>query len=201
MKQSKIITLVLLGTVIAVSGCDEDSIPDGTAIYESANQCSTVGAIGCDDAYKHALSKHLTSSPQYDTQEICLLKHDDCMQLSPNTSTSIWLPAMVGFVIGNSISNSRPVYIQNPRDGQDRQVVAGGFNGPIYLGSYYGGYHPNSVYTGGVPFKSGTLNSGMTASASKAGISVPVAMGGRVGSVSAAARGGFGGSGVSSAGA
>ena len=121
-------------------------------------------------------------------------------------SNDIWLPALVGFMAGRALDQSRPVYLQGyqnpttPREREDRQVVAGGHGGggSVIVGSFHGGS------TGYVP---GTLSSGMSNGASRAGFTTAsLAVAGRPAvaapsaGVSAAARGGFGAAGAGAAG-
>ncbi len=204
MKRSRHIALVLLGSVSAgaLTACNEDKPREGQAIYETVEQCRSAGGSDCDTRYAHALSNHIATGPRYSSQAACTERgHERCTNVSSG-ATDIWLPAMIGFMVGRALDSSRPVYLQgyqnptNDRERDDRQVVAGGTRsggGAVFVGSYHGG---------GVPYSSGSLGSGMSSGASRAGISTPAA--GRAAAVSApsaAARGGFGAAGAGAAGA
>lgn len=205
MKHSRKIALVLLGTVsaVALAACDDDKPREGQAIYESVEQCRDSGGSDCDTRFAQALSNHIATGPRYSSQEACMERgHERCTNVSSG-ATDIWLPAMVGFMVGRALDSTRPVYLQgyeNPsteRERQDRQVVAGGTRsggGAVFVGSYHGA---------GAPYSSGSLGSGMSAGAARAGISTPAAsVGGRATAApSAAARGGFGAAGAGAAGA
>lgn len=203
MKHSRTISLVLLGTVsaLALAACDDDTPKEGSEIFETAEQCRAAGIQDCDARFARAMGNHVSTGPRYSSQEACMERgHERCTNVSTGM-TDIWLPAMVGFMVGRALDSSRPVYLQgypnptNDRERQDRQVVAGGGGrgGSVFVGSYAhsgGGYTP------------GTLSTGMKAGASRAGVSVPASSGGRAAaSPSAAARGGFGATGVGAAGA
>lgn len=204
MKQSRHISLVLLGTVsaLALAACDDDVPKDGQAIFETKEQCTAAGVMDCDARFARAMGNHVATGPRYSSQESCMERgHERCTNVGTG-ATDIWLPAMVGFMVGRALDSSRPVYLQgypnptNDRERQDRQVVAGrsgGGGSAVFVGSYApggGGYSP------------GTLSSGMSMGASRAGISSPVSAAGRaVASPGAAARGGFGMAGSGAAGA
>jgi uncharacterized protein YgiB involved in biofilm formation len=202
MKHSKQIRLVLLGAVAAVTltACDDDdTIQDNKPIYESVEQCRAAGAQNCESGYAQALGNHVARGPRYTSQDQCLANgHERCTSIGTGAS-DVWLPAMVGFMIGRNLDASRPVYLQgfpNPetdREREDRRVVAGGGSrgsSAVFIGSYHGG---------GVPYTSGSLSTGMHSGAARAGVSVspPTSVAGRaaVTAPSAATRGGFGVSG------
>jgi len=205
MKHSRQISLVLLGTVsaLALAACNEEDKPrEGQAIYESVEQCRSAGGNDCDSRYTQALSNHIATGPRYSSQEACMERgHERCSNISTG-ATDIWLPAMVGFMVGRALDTTRPVYLQgyagpdSDRERQDRQVVAGGTRSggsAVFVGSYS---------SGGAPYSPGSLSSGMSAGATRAGIST--AAGGRsvaAAAPSAAARGGFGAAGAGAAGA
>ena len=204
MKHSRKISLVLLGTVsaLALAACDDDTPREGQAIFETVEQCQAASVQDCDSRFARAMGNHVATGPRYSSQEACLERgHERCTNVSTGAA-DIWLPAMVGFMVGRALDSSRPVYLQgyqNPttdRERQDRQVVAGrgGSGGnAVLVGSYAhggGGYTP------------GSLSSGMSAGATRAGLSVPATASGRaVAAPSAAARGGFGAAGAGAAGA
>lgn len=204
MKHSRHIALVLLGSVsaVALAGCKDDQPREGQAIYESIQQCQASGRTDCDTVYARALSNHVATGPRYSSQESCTERgHERCMNVGSG-ATNIWLPAMIGFMAGRALDSSRPVYLQgyqNPtteRERQDRQVVAGGTSsggGAVFVGSYHGT---------GAAYAPGSLSSGMSAGATRAGVSAPAAAGrAATAAPSAAARGGFGAAGAGAAGA
>jgi len=205
MKHSRQIALVLLGTVsaVALAACNDDTPREGQAIYESIEQCRSSGGTDCDTRYAQALGNHIATGPRYSSQESCMDRgHERCNNVSTG-STDVWLPAMVGFMVGRALDTTRPVYLQgyqNPatdRERDGRQVVAGGTRSggsAVFVGSFHGG---------GVPYSSGSLGSGMSSGAARSGISSPAPAAGRaaVAAPSAAARGGFGRAGSGAAGA
>ena len=216
MKQSKHVRLVLLGSVSAVSlsllsACGDDSPRDGQSIFETVQECQEFGLTDCERRFSAALGNHISSGPRYGSEEACAnMGHERCTEVSNGSGSSIWLPAMIGFMAGRAISGSRPVYLQgyqNPatrREREDRQVVAGhgGGSGAFVIGNYYG--------SGGY-YRPGTLGSGMREGAVRVGANPGASAPGKPASVNStaarsvvkasAARGGFGASGaVASAG-
>jgi uncharacterized protein YgiB involved in biofilm formation len=210
MKQTRQVRLVMIGSVSAVSilaltACDDSSPRDGQAIYETVQQCIEAGVSGCESRFSSALGNHIATGPRYNTQESCVSGgHERCTEVSNGSGSSIWLPAMIGFLAGNAISNSRPVYLQgyqnpaNQREREDRRVVAGG-SSPVIVGNWYGG---------GAGYSSGSLGSGMNAGAARVGATAQPASANRPAMVNAgaarssvgtatAARGGFGATGAS----
>lgn len=203
MKHSRHIALVLLGSVSAMTltGCQEDKPREGQAIYENIQQCQASGRTDCDGLYAKALSNHVANGPRYSSQEACMERgHERCMNVGSGSS-DIWLPAMVGFMLGRAMDSTRPVYLQgyanptNDREREDRQVVAGGTrigSSPVYVGSYHGG---------GAAYSPGTLGGSMSSGASRAGVSTAAAGRTATAAPSAASRGGFGASGAGASGA
>lgn len=210
MKQTKQVRLVMIGSVSAVSmltlaACKDDSPRDGQAIYESVQQCIAAGVSDCENRFSSALGSHIATGPRYGSEEACASGgHERCTQVGTGTGTSVWLPAMVGFMVGNAISGSRPVYLQgyhNPasqREREDRRVVAGGPS-PVIVGNWYGG---------SAGYSSGSLGSGMNAGATRVGAATQATTANKPAMVNAsaarssvgttaAARGGFGVTGAS----
>jgi uncharacterized protein YgiB involved in biofilm formation len=211
MRHSQKIALVLLGSVSALSlAACEDKPTDGDPIFESVQECKNNSGTLCEDKWYKAMSTHVSSAPKYNSEGNCLAQgHDKCTSVSsPSGTGNIWLPAMVGFMTGRALNDApRPVYLQgypnptNPREQEDRRVMAGGSHTtPVMVGNYYGG---------GGGYTSGSLSSGMSQGASRAGWSAkPSSSGGPAvssaataartmpASVATASRGGFGGSGA-----
>jgi uncharacterized protein YgiB involved in biofilm formation len=182
MKHSRRIALVLLGSVSALTltACEDEKPKDGDPIYESAEQCRTLGGTQCDERWYNAVSDHVKTAPRYNSQESCLQQgHQNCSPVNAGGgSTSIWLPAMVGFMAGKMMSDSRPVYLQgyndprNDREREDRRVMAGGYHGgtttPVMVGNYWdSGGSSTTSSTAGTSRPS--LSQGMNAGAARAG--------------------------------
>ena len=182
MKHSRRIALVLLGSVSALTltACEDEKPKDGDPIYESADQCRTLGGTQCDERWYNAVSDHVKTAPRYNSQESCLQQgHQNCSPVNAGGGgTSIWLPAMVGFMAGKMMSDSRPVYLQgynnpqNDREREDRRVMAGGYHGgtttPVMVGNYWdsgGSTSSASSTTNSKP----SLSQGMNAGATRAG--------------------------------
>lgn len=208
MKHTRNIRLVLLASIAAIStlpGCDEDKPQDGQAIFETVQQCQASGMGQCEDQFSRALGNHIAQGPRYNSEASCLEKgHDRCAPISNGAGTDIWLPAMVGFMVGRALDQARPVYLQGysspetDRERQDRRVVAGGSSRPGSSPVFVGSYAYPTGYTGG-GYTPGNLSSGMSHGAARAGVATSgtgSARGAASVSTSAAARGGFGGTGA-----
>jgi uncharacterized protein YgiB involved in biofilm formation len=137
MKRSRKISLILLSTVgaVAMSACNEvEQQPtlDGLAIYESVEQCRTSGRTDCDSIFDQALENHIATAPRFSSRDQCVANgHAECVATNPAETggSSVWLPAIVGFMAGRMLGDSRPVYVQNSTTsgGERRQeFVAGG---------------------------------------------------------------------------
>ena len=217
MKQSKRINLRTLGTISAVSllalaACkDETTVADGDFIFESVQECTQAGVRDCEARWSAALGNHVSSGPRYASDQACRDRgHEACMNVNSGSGSQVWLPAMVGFLAGKAVSQSRPVYLQaypeRDRLREDRQVVAGsngGGGGALFLGNWF---YPYS------PYASGSLGSGMNMGAQRASnnfasgsvpASPPAAQTARVNTnvaraahAAATARGGFGATGA-----
>lgn len=175
MKQSKSINLRTLGTISAVSllaltACkDETTVADGQFIFESVQECTQAGVRDCDARWSAALGNHVSSGPRYASDQACSDRgHEACMSVNSGAGGQVWLPAMVGFLAGKAVSQSRPVYLQaypdRDRLPQDRQVVAGSNGGgtvPVFVGNWFYPY-------GSGGYSSGSLGSGMNLGAQRA---------------------------------
>lgn len=184
MKHSRRIALVLLGSVSALTltACEDEKPKDGDPIYESAEQCRTLGGTQCDERWYNAVSDHVKTAPRYNSQESCLQQgHQNCSPVNAGGGgTSIWLPAMVGFMAGKMMSDSRPVYLQgynnpqNDREREDRRVMAGGYHGgtttPVMVGNYWdSGGSSSSSSSSSTSTSRPSLSQGMNAGAARAG--------------------------------
>jgi len=229
MKHSRKIALVLLGSVsmLTLTACDEKP-KDGDPIYESAEQCRLLGGTQCDERWYRAVTDHVNTAPKYTSQESCLQQgHQNCTPVNVGASGAgnIWLPAMVGFMAGRMMNDTRPVYLQgysnpqNEREREDRRVMAGG-SMPLMVGNYWdgGGTTNSSSSNTRTTYPRGNLSQGMSAGAARAGWnttpprngggaavsqaatvaqSMPASVSrGAAASTSSATRGGFGGSGA-----
>lgn len=212
MKHSKSIALVLLGTVsmISLAACQEEDKPEKQAIYESIEQCQAAGRKDCESAFSRASEQHTNTSPRYQSQEACLGQgHVNCTSVRGGGGSGagggdIWLPAMMGFMLGRALDNSRPVYIQGygsrENEREQGQVVAGGRAGvpPAMVGTYSGGstgsFNERTTRASPATSSGSTVSRNTTAS----GGSTPATR--STAATSTAARGGFGASGSASSG-
>lgn len=197
MRHSRQIALVLLGTVSAMSlaACTQDTsnVPrDGAPIYRTQSECEMdKSATECADAFRYALSSHLSNTRTYAQEDACKAQHESCMQVSPS-GTPVWLPAMMGYIVGSSINRSRPVYLQDDKERKERQMVAGGHGSPIIVGNWGGG---SWVPSGGTSSTS-TSSRASVGGAAPPRMSVSTPASSRAATTVSVGRGGFGASGA-----
>lgn len=176
----------------ALSGCGEqptDSFsyaglggePETSYTATSPEQCSSIGAgtvEECQTAFNHAKLDHLENAPKFADKEACEAGTDAVCNTtrianSDGTFSDVFVPAMVGMIVGQMLSNnSRPMPVYAPSRVDDRK------NGFVTSGGAY------------VPPGKGSVGSN-TFKSSKSGFVKPVASSRPV----MVSRGGFGKSG------
>lgn len=143
--KKKIVTSSILAAFVAtaMSGCD--SATDNSTIglggsdvetftVKSAEDCK-VNSAGteeqCSTAYKKAEEEHFKSAPKYGSMDECSSSTETkCTQTyiqNPDgSSSSVFMPMMMGMIVGNMINGSsyRAMPVYNDRDG--RSVTSGG---------------------------------------------------------------------------
>lgn len=194
MKRSRAITLTMLaGTVVVLSGCNEDEKP---RFVKDEKECAEQlgDEEGCLKAAEQARQDHEKTAPRYGSQKDCEEQFgpDRCRK-SEHDGASWFVPAMTGFMIGRMMDGNQ--YRVQPACANGGQLYANGC-GPVRAGSgffyyprayTYAGRYSGSSYEP-APAYTGAWTEGKVA-ASRASMGS-----------AAIARGGFGGSAVGEAG-
>lgn len=118
MKRSHAIALGATGliAVALVAGQGDqritpDDAPKDAAIYANAQECIRAGVLSadtCEIEFQKAASTHIAASPKFADQAACENQYgaSQCRPATHNGS-SVFVPAMIGFMIGNYLSNQR----------------------------------------------------------------------------------------------
>ncbi|OYU50107.1 MAG: hypothetical protein CFE31_00645 [Rhizobiales bacterium PAR1] len=118
MKRSHVIALGASGliAVALVSGhgdqrITQDEAPKDAAIYANAQECIRAGVLAadvCEVEFQKAAATHVTAAPKFTDQTACENQYgaSQCRPATHNGS-SVFVPAMVGFMVGNYLSNQR----------------------------------------------------------------------------------------------
>ena len=117
MKRSSTVAALLLGGVSPLLfACGEDG-PQEAAVYPSIEACaSELPADDCSAAFTAAREEHQDSAPRFSSREACDAEVGDaaCVpQMREDGSlTGVFIPALVGFMVGRSLTGSyaQPVY-------------------------------------------------------------------------------------------
>jgi uncharacterized protein YgiB involved in biofilm formation len=126
MKRSHAIILGIAGMAIVASVISDKNAsdePTEALVYASAEECKAEGKIAaseCDSQLATAAEKQLIAAPKFESQQDCETAHGTgkCRSATMN-GTSVFLPAMVGYLIGRQLSGggasaTQPLYPANP---------------------------------------------------------------------------------------
>lgn len=117
MKRSHVIALGATGIIFAGlwmgRGVQKvgDEPPKDAAIYASTEECIRAGVLGsdvCEAEFRKAADSHLAAAPKFPSQSACETQYgaSQCRQTTVN-GASVFVPAMVGFMVANYLSNQR----------------------------------------------------------------------------------------------
>ncbi|MDQ2104336.1 DUF1190 domain-containing protein [Azospirillum isscasi] len=118
MKRSRTVAALLLGGFSPILvACGEDG-PEAVTVYPSVEACTAEKAAGdCAAAFAAARDEHLASAPRFASRAACEAEMGDgaCVPGDENRGSSVgnvFVPALVGFMIGRSLTGSyaQPVY-------------------------------------------------------------------------------------------
>jgi uncharacterized protein YgiB involved in biofilm formation len=126
MKRSHAIILGIAGMAIVASVISDKNAsdePTEALVYASAEECKVEGKIAaseCDSQWATATEKQLIAAPKFESEQDCETAHGagKCRTATMN-GTSVFLPAMVGYLIGRQLSGggataTQPLYPANP---------------------------------------------------------------------------------------
>ena len=172
MKRSSQVSLVLVASISAtalLSGCDIDDpvVNDPGGTFSSIEECVAVyDQQTCEAAEKLARADHLKNAPKFNTLEACRESYGDMCRLDTNYggSGNSFMPFMVGYMMGNSLSRPAPLYYGA---GAYRYQNNPGYSAPIYTSG--------SGYSSSKPIGSGIITA-PTASTTKGSLKSSTAM-------------------------
>ncbi len=139
MKRSRSLKLALMGaSALSLAACDN---PENVAIFESVEQCQNEAGFDretCEANFKQAEAEHVRVAPKYTSAADCEADFGAAQcEIAPQTTQnggSVFMPLMMGYMMGSMMSNSSRVATQplyrsrddrsNFRTG-DNQKVAG----------------------------------------------------------------------------
>jgi uncharacterized protein YgiB involved in biofilm formation len=122
-KRSTHVALVLMGA-FALSGCKEEQVeaqafPDLQSCKAAASTGGMFSSADCDTAFAEAEALHVESAPRYDSLTVCEEQHGEgaCgteQAAQAGGSGSIFMPMMMGYLLGNMMSNARGTAAAQP---------------------------------------------------------------------------------------
>lgn len=129
-KRSRVAMAGLVGfAALTLSACNEEKTE--ASVFSSEAECRADAAkpdswwteSECAASFAQAQDRHLNNAPRYDAKEVCEEQHgvgmceSDVTQAGGGSSSSIFMPLMAGYFLGNMMNNnsnnyqsSRPVY-------------------------------------------------------------------------------------------
>lgn len=134
-KRSGRARLVLLGTAaFGLAACQqEDSVE--AEVFPSVEECRALAGVegndftqeDCEAGFAEAQAVHAESAPRYAERDVCEQEHDgECMVETRSDGSSIFLPLLAGYMIGNMMGGrgfgAKPLY----RTGGGRFATPGG---------------------------------------------------------------------------
>lgn len=142
MKKSRSVKLALLGGAsMALAACGDDAPPPDAKFFSSVEECSTqYDEAACQEAQAASQKISDEEAPRYARKEDCEaeLGVGNCETRQTASGGSIFMPLMMGYMLGNMLSNNRynqPVYrgpnneAVMPRNGRFFNV--GAFSGGV----------------------------------------------------------------------
>ncbi|WP_323041982.1 DUF1190 domain-containing protein [Gemmobacter sp.] len=124
-KRSSTVALAILGAAaFALAGCREEQVdaqafPDLQSCKEAANRGGMFPSSDCDTAFAAAQTLHVESAPRYDSLEVCEAQHGegacgDEAAVQSGGSGSIFMPLMMGYLMGSMLGGQRGVAAAQP---------------------------------------------------------------------------------------
>jgi uncharacterized protein YgiB involved in biofilm formation len=124
-KRSPHVALAILGAAaFSLAGCREEQVdahafPDLQSCKAAAAQGGMFPVSECESAFAAARSLHVEAAPRYDSLEVCEAQHGagacgDEASAQAGGSGSIFMPLMMGYLMGSMLSNQRGVAASQP---------------------------------------------------------------------------------------
>ena len=114
MKRSKFAGLALMGAApFLLVACAEPQGTAATTAYKSVQDCVDDGIFtrnACSDLYAHARE----SAPQFSSANECQSAYGNCEQVVTREGNSVFMPAMMGFMVGQMLSGGNRTVINQP---------------------------------------------------------------------------------------
>lgn len=115
MKRSRYIALAAVGVIGAsfLLPGKENATDEAkeAALYADVDECVRANVLGretCESQFRAAQDKHVSEAPKFGTQNACEAQYGagQCKPAQAN-GASVFVPAMIGFMVGNYLSNAR----------------------------------------------------------------------------------------------
>ncbi len=124
-KRSSHVALAILGAAaFTLAGCKEEQVdaqafPDLNSCREVAQASGKFPVADCDAAHSAAQTLHVEAAPRYDSLATCEAQHGQgaCgneSQVQSGGSGSIFMPLMMGYLMGSMMSNARGAAASQP---------------------------------------------------------------------------------------
>lgn len=124
-KRSSHVALAILGAAaFALSACREQEVdaqafPDLESCQKAANAGGVFSSLDCTTAFAEAETLHVETAPRYDSLATCEAQHGAgaCgseQQVQAGGSGSIFMPLMMGYLMGSLLSGQRGLAAAQP---------------------------------------------------------------------------------------
>lgn len=140
-KRSRTVALAIMGSAaFGLAGCKDEqtdarAFPDEASCLASVEQGNLFyTAEDCRTAFAQAAQDHLETAPRYDSLQVCEEQHgagncgsDPAQQAQGGGAGSIFMPLMMGYILGSLMGGGRGVNSQPlMRTGDGRFATPGG---------------------------------------------------------------------------
>ena len=114
-KRSRTAPATILGlAAFGLAGCGEEEV--ASAVFPDAEACHAAAEEGdswwtekdCAEGFAEAQEQHALAAPRYAEEQLCEEEHDGaCYVERRDDGTSVFLPIMAGYMIGNMMNTNR----------------------------------------------------------------------------------------------
>lgn len=139
MKRSKKLSLVLMSSILTsgLTGCGDD--PQEVSVFKNQQECIQ-GGFSAEECQRLEADAR-ANSPKFSTREQCEEQFGKEMcSGGTDSSGSFWMPALMGFMVGNMMSSrgGSTTIINQDRDigGKASPISNGVYNNPKDSGSF-----------------------------------------------------------------